>query len=90
MEKGERVGQEFRLHEGDTSIGRAGTNDIVLEDPTVSRQQAKIRLEGDEFYIYDLGATNPTRVNGRVITKQKLADGDRVEMGNTVFVFKRA
>lgn len=90
MEKGERVGKEFRLHEGDTSIGRAGTNDIIVSDPTVSRQQAKIRLEGEEFYIYDLGATNPTRVNGQEITKQRLMDGDRIEVGNTVFVFKRA
>lgn len=90
MEKGERVGQEFRLFEGDTSIGRAGTNDVILSDTTVSRDQAKIRLEGKEFYIYDLAATNPTRVNGQRITKQRLLDGDRVEVGDTVFVFKRA
>jgi len=40
--------------------------------------------------MYDLAATNPTRVNGQEITKQRLLDGDRVEVGDTVFVFKRA
>jgi len=90
IEKGEPFGREFRLHEGDTLIGRSGTCDIVLSDPTVSRQHAKIRLEGEDFYIYDLGATNPTRVNGQEITKHKLMDGDRIEIGNIVLVFKRA
>jgi len=90
VEKGEHVGQEFKLLEGDTLIGRAETNDIVLDDLTVSRQQAKIRLEGKEFYIYDMGATNPTKVNGQEVTRQRLEDGDRIEIGNTVLVFKRA
>ena len=89
MVEGEREGQEYMLHAGDTAIGRAGTNDIIVDDSAVGRQQAKIRLDDDEFYIYDLAATNPTEVNDQEITKHKLQDGDRVRMGSTVFVFKR-
>ena len=48
-----------------------------------------VRVEGDDFYLYDLAATNPTQVNGQPITKHKLENGDRVLVGNTELVFKR-
>ena len=38
--------------------------------------------------LYDMGATNPTEVNGQTITRHALRDGERVTMGETVFVFK--
>jgi hypothetical protein len=88
VEQGERVGKEFRLQEGDTSIGRAGTNDVVLSDPAVSRQQAKVRLEADGYYLYDLAATNPTMVNGQEIARHHLREGDRIQVGSTVLVFR--
>ncbi len=72
------------------SLGRAATNDIILEDDTVSRQHAKIKLEGNQWFIYDLAATNPTRVNGRSLQgRHPLVDGDRIQIGNTVFMFKQ-
>ena len=88
VEKGPRTGQEFRLHEV-TAIGRGGDNDIVLDDSSVSRQHAKVRLEGQVFTIFDLGATNSTKVNGQEIGRHQLVDGDRVEIGNVLLVFKQ-
>ncbi len=88
VEKGPRAGQEFRLQEV-TTIGRSGDNDIIIDDPSVSRQHAKVRLEGQTFTIFDLGATNPTQVNGQEIGKHQLIDGDRVEIGDAVLVFKQ-
>lgn len=87
VEQGERVGREFRLLEGDTNVGRAGTNDIVLNDPAVSRQQVRVRLEADGYVLYDLAATNPTLVNGQEVTRHQLKEGDRVQIGNTILVF---
>lgn len=89
VEKGERQGKQFPLRAGDTTIGREGTNDIVLDDSAVSRQHAKVRLEGQDFYIYDLAATNPIRVNGQETPRARLLDDDRVEIGHTVLVFKQ-
>jgi hypothetical protein len=90
MERGTHVGKQFTLHAGDTTIGRAGTNDIVVDDPTVGRQQSKIKLEGKEYFLYDLAATNATRVNGKETRgRRKLDENDRIEMGNVSFVFKR-
>jgi VWFA-related protein len=88
MEKGPRAGREFRLQEV-TSIGRTGENNIILDDPSVSRQHAKVRLEGQTFTVFDLAATNPTKVNGQEIGRHQLVDGDRVEIGNIILVFKQ-
>lgn len=89
VKEGERRGKEFRLHAGDTTIGRRGTNDIVLSGDTVSRNHAKIRLEGTEYCIYDLGAKNSTRVNGQDIARHRLEQGDTLEIGDWILVFKR-
>jgi len=89
VEKGDRLGQEYRLNDGDTTIGRVGTCDIILNDTTVSRQHAKIRLDNNEFYIHDLASTNPVKVNGMEITRHRLVEGDHIEIGETVLVFKR-
>jgi pSer/pThr/pTyr-binding forkhead associated (FHA) protein len=88
VERGPQEGREFRLSEV-TDIGRGGENDIVLDDPAVSRQHAKVRLEEGIFTIFDLGATNPTEVNGQEIGRHQLLDGDRVTIGKTVLVFKQ-
>lgn len=87
VQSGHHVGHQFRL-ESESSIGRAEMNSIVLDDPAVGRQQCKIKLEQGDFYIYDLASTNPTLVNGQKILKHKLADGDRIQVGNTALVFK--
>lgn len=89
MERGTHPGKQFMLHGTDTSIGRAGTNDVVVDDPTVSRQQAKIKLEGKEYFLFDLATTNPCRVNGKEVKgRRRIVENDRIEMGNVVFVLK--
>jgi len=89
MTKGPQAGREFRLNLDETTLGRAAENDILLDDPTVSRYHAKVRREEEDFYLYDMAATNPTLVNGQAITRHLLQEGDQVEIGEMVFVFKR-
>ena len=89
MTKGPQAGREFRLNPDETTIGRAAENDIILDDLTVSRYHAKVRQEGEDFYLYDMAATNPTLVNGQPVTRHLLQEGDKVEIGEMVFVFKR-
>ena len=89
MTKGPQAGREFRLNPDETTIGRAAENDIILDDLTVSRYHVKVRQEGEDFCLYDMAATNPTLVNGQVITRHLLQEGDKVEIGEMMFVFKR-
>lgn len=88
---GPGVGRSFQLNVGDTRVGRSAENDIVLEDPEVSKQHVLIREQGGRFTIQDVGSTNGTFVNGqRLYSVQMLYDGDQVQLGQTLLVFKQA
>jgi len=89
MKKGTHEGRPFSLSEGETTIGRGGDNDIPVDDPTASRYHAKVQFRDEKFFIQDLAATNPTQVNGEDIVRQQLSDGDRIQIGETIFVFKK-
>ena len=87
VKSGARTGREFRLGEV-SNVGRdASQNDIVVDEPSVGRQHARIRLENGQFVLYDLATTNGTFVNGQQVQKQTLADGDAVRMGSAEFTF---
>lgn len=81
------TGESFRLKEL-TNIGRAETNDIVLNSPAVSKEHAKIKYEDGDFVVYDLASTNGTYVNGTRITKKILTDGDEVKFADVSMRFK--
>ncbi len=55
------------LTQHETSIGRALNNDVVLMDPTVSREHARLVLDRDGWQIINLTARNIVRVNGRSV-----------------------
>jgi len=55
------------LTERETTIGRALNNDIILLDPTVSREHARVVLDGYGWHIINLTAHNIVRVNGQTV-----------------------
>lgn len=71
------------------SIGRSSTSDIRLDDTGVSRRHAEVRREGDDVVLVDVGSTNGTCVNGRLVERVRLTPGDRIELGRTVLVYER-
>lgn len=80
----------FPLDVNLVTIGRGLNNDIVLEDPRISRQHAQIRFRSRRFLIADLGSTNGTYVNGAsVSTEQVLRDGDIVSLGGLELTFRQ-
>jgi serine/threonine-protein kinase len=77
----------YRL-EDKTSIGRSSENVIVLRDAKVSRYQAEITTDGGDWFIEDFNSSLGSFVNGeRIITRRLLKDGDKIQMGDFVFVF---
>jgi hypothetical protein len=79
--------QEFDLLGPEVLLGRSGDCQITLEDPLVSRQHARIRID-PEPAIEDLGSRNGVRVNGRRIEgPTALQDGDRIRLGTQELVF---
>ncbi|MDW8290945.1 MAG: DUF3662 domain-containing protein [Armatimonadota bacterium] len=72
-------------------IGRALTADIVLQEPEVSMRHAKIRWDGKEWVIEDLGSSSGTFVNDVRLSPHKttsLRSGDLIRVGNTLLRFE--
>ncbi len=89
-EEGPHRGLILNLEEGeDWIIGRDPDEaDFVIEDSTVSRKHARLSKAPEGVYLKNLSRVNPTLVNDeehddRVLLKE----GDRVQVGNTVFLF---
>ncbi len=68
-------------------VGRQLDNDLILEDPRVSRSHAEIRLVYDRFMIFDMNSTGGTFVNGRPTNHSVLYPGDEVSLAGVVFVY---
>jgi hypothetical protein len=69
------------------TVGRDPACDIVLSDPTVSREHAALVRRGDTWWVLDLGSTNGTRVRGVQAAEQPIAHGDEVAFGEAVLTF---
>ena len=78
--KGAGVGSRYLINAASTKIGRELTNDISLDDITVSRSHAVISKD-ENFTIKDLGSLNGTYINAIAIREQVLSDGDEIQIG---------
>jgi len=88
--RGPGAGHVFEVKIGGaTSVGRAKVNDIVLrDDVAVSSEHCRIRPEEGHFVIHDLKSTNGTFVNDHRVSRQPLAEGDTIQVGETYFQFR--
>jgi hypothetical protein len=84
-----RPDNKFDL-KGTVNVGRGKDNQIVLDHPTVSRQHAWVKAEGEDFSVFDVGSANGTFVNDeRVQEPHRLENGDVVRFGEMEFVFTK-
>ena len=77
----------INLEVGETSIGRAATNKIVVDDPAASRQHAKFIVSEDakNISVVDLNSTNGTFLNSeRIMMPVQLKNRDRLRIGQIV------
>lgn len=63
------------------TIGRRSSNDVCVPHLSVSGKHARITIEDGEARIEDLNSTNGTYINGRLIARQTLQQGDDIIMG---------
>ena len=79
----EESGATIPLRQDVTTVGRGRHVDVQLADPSVSMLHAEIVCRGPYVYVTDLGLSrNGTRVNGRLVGRRLLADGDVVTFGS--------
>jgi pSer/pThr/pTyr-binding forkhead associated (FHA) protein len=84
---GASQGITFTLTEDFTYIGRGRGNHISLQDPSTSRNHCVINKQQDVYVIKDLDSTNGIRVNGTPVREATLQHEDRIEVGDSVFIF---
>ena len=73
----------------DVTVGRAPENDLVVEDPEMSREHVRFRKEGAAFLVDNLSTSNPTFVNDESVTSHPLTHKDVVRIASTELVFCR-
>ena len=72
---------EYELNQERLTIGRKPDNDIPIDNLAVSGKHALIITILDDSFLEDLGSTNGSYVNGKLVKKHALKDGDVVAIG---------
>ncbi len=91
VERGKEPGCIYEIRKDAFSIGRSRESDLFLEDLQVSRLHASVlKTNGGIYVLRDEGSANGTKLNEQPMNKFQmfpLAEGDRIQIGETVLVF---
>ncbi|HAV77347.1 MAG TPA: hypothetical protein DCX53_08340 [Anaerolineae bacterium] len=87
LSKAEGPGQEFTLNKSLVALGRSTTNDIVLTEGRISRNHAQVTCTEEGITLTDLNSANGVWLNGQRIVESKIQEGDRFEIGGSVFQY---
>jgi hypothetical protein len=69
-------------------IGRASDNDVIVDDPMVSRHHCQLKLQHGAYSFTDLGSRNGSTVNGQPVSTVALGPGDMIGIGDTEIEFQ--
>jgi pSer/pThr/pTyr-binding forkhead associated (FHA) protein len=85
--KGPNIGEKFLIEGPAFHIDRSPESDILLDDVTVSRRHAMLEKMAGEYRIIDTGSLNGIYVNGDIVEKAILKNGDRIQIGKYIFLY---
>jgi len=69
------------------TIGRASDNDVIVDDPMVSRHHCQLKLQHGAYSFADLGSRNGSTVNRHPVQEVALGPGDVIQIGDTTLEF---
>ena len=84
---GAGLGKRVDIRDTPVVIGREHESDLHILHPSVSRRHCEIWAENGRYRVRDLGSTNATRLNDRVVGVADLADGDHLTVGESILKF---
>lgn len=88
---GRRTMQVYDFKQESIIVGREDGADVVIDNPSVSRRHAEIRLGDNGWEVHDLGSSNGTFIRGnRIQAPHTLALGDEIGFGKFSIVFGKA
>src|SRR5205085_6821563 len=73
-------------------ISEGGLRQLLLyvADDWMSGRHARLRRSGERWIVEDAGSRNGTLINGQPCSRAVLKDGDLLELGHTLFLFREA
>jgi len=77
----------FPLKSSVINIGRRLDNQLVIDDPRVSRNHAQLRAINGRFVMFDLNSTGGTFVNGQRANQTVLYPGDVISLAGVALIF---
>jgi len=77
----------YFLTDAEIRIGRDPSNSLAISDLSLSRRHCVLSREQDSYKICDLDSRDGTFVNGGAVSEASLCHGDRISVGESVFVF---
>ncbi len=81
---GKLRGQEYILENGDNTLGRDSECTICLPIDGISKKHLTITVTNDVAYIQDLGSSNGTFVNGKMIKRATVKDKDKIALPDVI------
>lgn len=83
-----RVGQELMLVDDVTTLGRAATCQVVIDNDFASRRHAQITRRDEVYWLRDLDSKNGTLLDNEPVNgEMPLADGAEIRIGSVVLRF---
>lgn len=81
---------QLRLKQGINTIGRASEEaDLVIDHDSLSSAHCEIEISaGERLMVRDLGSTNGTFLNDRLVDKAELEPGDTLQLGSIRMVIE--
>jgi len=71
------------------NIGRRLENNIVIDDPRVSRYHVQLKAVDGNYELTDLNSSGGTFVNSMRITKSILYSGDEISLAGFAIIYKQ-
>ena len=85
----EDISESFALNNGEMLVGREEYCDIRLPYDGVSRKHMKLLTVMDDTFLEDMASKNGTYVNGKLLKKAALNDGDIIQIGQVELRFEK-
>jgi hypothetical protein len=79
--------KEFPLKQPVINIGRRLDNNLVVDDPRVSRHHAQLRAIKGRFVLFDLNSSGGTFINGQRTSQSILYPGDVISLAGVSLIF---
>ncbi len=86
--EGPRVGLSYQSRQDSCSVGSHPSNDLVIEDPTVSRFHCEIRITPQGAVVRDLDSRNGTMLDGVQVFSGVLRGGSLLRLGASAARFQ--